>query len=139
MGNKTYDYIIVGAGSAGCVLANRLTESANTSVLLLEFGGKESSIFIQMPTALQIPMNMQKYNWYYKSEPEPHLNGRQMDVPRGKALGDLQAPILLAPAVVRLLRDAQRPAGFEDRLTAGQGNLSLPQLADNLFRRVSLP
>ncbi|GBF28510.1 oxygen-dependent choline dehydrogenase [bacterium MnTg03] len=85
--NQTYDYVIVGAGSAGCVLANRLTEDPDISVLLLEFGGSDRSIFIQMPTALSIPMNMPKYNWGYQSQPEPYLDNRRMDCPRGKVLG----------------------------------------------------
>jgi choline dehydrogenase len=82
-----FDYIIVGAGSAGCVLANRLTEDPSVSVLLLEYGGGDSSIFIQMPTALSIPMNTDKYNWHYETEPELRLNGRRMHCPRGKVLG----------------------------------------------------
>ena len=85
--SEKFDYIIVGAGSAGCVLANRLTEDANTSVLLLEYGGSDKSIFIQMPTALSIPMNMKKYNWGYETQPEPYLDNRRMDCPRGKVLG----------------------------------------------------
>ena len=85
--NQSYDYIIVGAGSAGCVLANRLTEDASVSVLLLEFGGSDRSIFIQMPTALSIPMNMAKFNWAYESQPEPYLDNRRMHCPRGKVLG----------------------------------------------------
>jgi choline dehydrogenase len=85
--NQTYDYVIVGAGSAGCVLANRLSEDPNVSVLLLEFGGSDRSIFIQMPTAFSIPMNMAKYNWGYESQPEPYLNNRRIDCARGKVLG----------------------------------------------------
>ncbi|MGB6307585.1 MAG: choline dehydrogenase [Steroidobacteraceae bacterium] len=87
MDNENFDYVIVGAGSAGCVLADRLTADGRNRVLLLEFGGSDRSIFIQMPSALSIPMNMHKYNWFYHTEPEPHLNGRRMHTPRGKVLG----------------------------------------------------
>jgi choline dehydrogenase len=82
-----FDYVIVGAGSAGCVLANRLTEDGGATVLVLERGGSDSSVLIQMPSALSIPMNMAKYNWGYESEPEPQLNGRRINCPRGKVLG----------------------------------------------------
>ena len=84
---QAYDYIIIGAGSAGCVLANRLSEDPNTSVLLLEYGASDRSIFIQMPTALSIPMNMPRFNWGYESEPEPYLDNRRMNCPAGKVLG----------------------------------------------------
>jgi len=83
----TFDYIVVGAGSAGCVIANRLTEDASTTVLLVEAGGSDRSIFIRMPTALSIPMNTKKYNWGYKTQPEPFLDGRRLDCPRGRGLG----------------------------------------------------
>jgi len=82
-----YDYIIVGAGSAGCVLANRLSEDASNRVLLLETGGSDKSIFIKMPTALSIPMNTDKYAWQFHTQPEPHLDNREMHCPRGKVLG----------------------------------------------------
>ena len=82
-----FDYIIVGAGSAGCVLANRLTEDGSCTVLLLEYGGRDGSLYIQMPAALSIPMNKVRYNWFYETEPEPNLNGRRLHVPRGKVLG----------------------------------------------------
>ena len=87
MTDEQFDYVIVGAGSAGCVLANRLTEDGRHSVLVLEFGGSDRSIFVQMPTALSIPMNMQRYNWGYHTEPEPALDGRRLHTPRGKVLG----------------------------------------------------
>jgi choline dehydrogenase len=84
---EIYDYIIVGAGSAGCVLADRLSVDGNFTVLVLEFGGSDRSVFIQMPSALSIPMNTRTYNWGYESEPEPHLGGRRIIAPRGKGLG----------------------------------------------------
>ncbi len=87
MTEEFFDYVIVGAGSAGCVLANRLTEDGKATVMLLEYGGSDSSILIQMPSALSIPMNMPKYNWSYETEPEPHLGGRRLHTPRGKVLG----------------------------------------------------
>ncbi len=87
MTNANYDYIIVGAGSAGCVLANRLSTDPSNNVLLLETGGSDKSIFIQMPTALSIPMNTEKYAWQFKTEAEPFLDNRHMHCPRGKVLG----------------------------------------------------
>jgi choline dehydrogenase len=87
LADEKFDYVIVGAGSAGCVLADRLTADGQNRVLLLEYGGSDRSIFIQMPSALSIPMNMEKYNWFYHTEPEPHLDGRRMHTPRGKVLG----------------------------------------------------
>jgi choline dehydrogenase len=84
---QTFDYVIVGAGSAGCVLADRLTESGEHSVLLLEYGGSDRSLYIQMPAALSIPMNMRRYNWFFHTEPEPNLGGRRLHTPRGKVLG----------------------------------------------------
>lgn len=84
---KRYDYIIIGAGSAGCVLANRLSEDAGTSVLVLEFGGSDRSVLIQMPSAFSLPMNTKKYNWHYETVAEPHLDNRRLHCPRGKVLG----------------------------------------------------
>jgi choline dehydrogenase len=82
-----FDYVIVGAGSAGCVLADRLTEDGKYSVVVLEFGGSDRSIFVQMPSALSIPMGMSRYDWRYYTEPEPGLDGRRLHTPRGKVLG----------------------------------------------------
>ncbi|QTD56773.1 choline dehydrogenase [Parasphingorhabdus cellanae] len=82
-----WDYIIIGAGSAGCVLANRLTEDGKNRVLLLEAGGSDKNILIQMPTALSYPMASDTYNWGYMSESEAALDGRQITCPRGKGLG----------------------------------------------------
>lgn len=82
-----YDYIIVGAGSAGCVLANRLTEDDGVRVLVLEAGPQDHSIFIHMPSAFAYPMAGTKYNWHYETEPEPYLNNRTMHCPRGHVVG----------------------------------------------------
>ncbi len=81
------DYVIVGAGSAGCALAYRLSEDGANSVIVIEYGGSDAGPFIQMPGALSFPMNMKRYDWGFESEPEPHLGNRKMHVPRGKVLG----------------------------------------------------
>ncbi|WP_298861798.1 choline dehydrogenase [uncultured Sulfitobacter sp.] len=80
------DFVIVGAGSAGCAIAYRLGE-AGASVLVIEHGGTDAGPFIQMPAALSYPMNMKRYDWGYLSEPEPHLDGRELVCPRGKVIG----------------------------------------------------
>ena len=80
------DYVIVGAGSAGCAIAYRLAE-AGRKVIVVEFGGTDAGPFIQMPGALSYPMNMKRYDWGFVSEPEPHLGGRRLATPRGKVLG----------------------------------------------------
>ena len=84
---QVFDFIIIGSGSAGSVMASRLSEDGRHSVLVLEYGGSDRGPFIQMPSALSYPMNMGLYNWGFESEPEPHLGGRRMATPRGKVVG----------------------------------------------------
>ena len=80
------EFVIVGAGSAGCAMAYRLAE-AGRHVIVIEHGGTDAGPFIQMPAALSYPMNMKRYDWGYLSEPEPHLGGRRLACPRGKVIG----------------------------------------------------
>jgi len=82
-----FDYIIVGAGSAGCVLANRLTADGRSTVLLLEAGPRDKDFWIHVPLGYGKLFARTDINWAYQSEPEPALNGRRVFTPRGKVLG----------------------------------------------------
>ena len=80
------EYVVVGAGSAGCAIAYRLSQ-AGKRVLVIEYGGSDRGPLIQMPGALSYPMNMSRYDWGYQTEPEPNLGGRRLATPRGKVIG----------------------------------------------------
>src|ERR1700680_2391253 len=127
MANEDFDYVIVGAGSAGCVLADRLRAGGSRRVLVLEYGGSDRSIFIQMPSALSIPMNMPKYNWFYHTEPEPGLDGRRLHTPRGKVLG-------VASSINGLVYIRGNPLDFERWAEEGAEGWSYPEVLP-YFRR----
>ncbi|AKH43896.1 choline dehydrogenase [Altererythrobacter atlanticus] len=83
----SYDYIVVGAGSTGCVVASRLSEDPKNRVLVLEAGGRDEHLYLKMPLAFLKAMPDPRFNWTYMTEPEPHLGGRQLPLPRGKVMG----------------------------------------------------
>jgi choline dehydrogenase len=87
MDSETFDYIVVGAGSSGCVLAGRLSEDPAVRVLLLEAGPTDNSVWIHLPIGYGKTMWSDKYNWRFKTDPDPNMNGRQIYWPRGKTLG----------------------------------------------------
>ena len=84
---RAFDYVIIGAGSAGCVLANRLSARPNQSVLLIEAGGSDAHPYIRMPAGIAKLASHERFNWGYQTEPETHLDGRRLWWPRGKVLG----------------------------------------------------
>ena len=84
---KAYDYIVIGAGSAGCVVASRLSEDKDVSVLVVEAGGSDDNMYIRMPLGFLRAMLNPEFNWGYSSEPEPNLNNRRLMLPRGRVLG----------------------------------------------------
>lgn len=87
MAEPVFDYLIVGAGSAGCVLANRLGSDPNMRILVLEAGPADKSWTLDMPSAVGIVVGGSRYNWRYESEPEPYLDNRRIGTPRGRTLG----------------------------------------------------
>ena len=87
MRNLTYDYVVIGAGSAGCVLASRLSENQQARVLLLEAGGRDDNPLLHVPLLAGVNFRARRHNWFYWTAPEAHLGGRQIFWPRGKVLG----------------------------------------------------
>ncbi len=90
-GSETYDYVIVGAGSAGCVLANRLSADPNVRVAIVEAGGKDDWIWFHIPVGYLFAIGNPRADWCFKTEPEPGLNGRVLSYPRGKTIGGSSA------------------------------------------------
>ena len=84
---SSYDYIVVGAGSAGCVMAARLSEDATKTVLLLEAGPEDKSMWIDIPAGFSKLLNSPTYNWNFETEPDPGMHNRKIPIPRGKTLG----------------------------------------------------
>src|SRR5258705_669659 len=124
---ETFDYVVVGAGSAGCVLADRLTASSRHRVLLLEAGGHDRNVWIHIPLGYGKLFSNSKVNWLYSSEPEAELNNRQIIQPRGKVLGG-------SSSINGLLYIRGQPADFDHWRQLGNSGWSFDDVLP-YFRR----
>src|ERR671937_135835 len=114
--SKGYDYVIVGGGSAGCVLANRLSEDGAARVLLIEAGGRDLNPLIRIPLGMGKMHEYDLFNWGYHTEPEPNMNGRKIEAMRGKVLGGSSSINVMA--YTRGHRGDAGPVGTEYAKTA---------------------
>jgi choline dehydrogenase len=117
-----YDYIIVGAGTAGCLLANRLSQDPAVSVLLLEAGPRPRGLWVRMPAGVSKLIFPGPMNWGFSTEPEPHLNGRQIYAPRGRGLGG--SSLINGMAFFR-----GQPRGLRQLVAVRRGRLALARRA----------
>ena len=85
--SNEFDYVVIGSGSAGAIVASRLSENPDVSVLLLEAGPRDNSLLLRIPAAARYAFNARRFNWNFQSEPEPGLNGRTLALPAGRVLG----------------------------------------------------
>ena len=116
-----YDYIVVGAGSAGCVVANRLSADPSKRVLLLEAGGKDDWIWFHIPVGYLFAIGNPRADWMFETTPQPGLNGRTLAYPRGKVLGGssaINAMITVGCDALRVQRMKKKKLSIKDKITA---------------------
>ena len=112
MASLEYDYIVIGAGSAGCVLADKLSADGQTSVLLLEAGGHDRRLWIKMPIGYGKTFYDERVNWKFEAQPDPQLNGRRIYFPRGKVVGG-------SSSINAMVYCRGLPGDFDDWAAAG--------------------
>jgi len=116
-----YDYIVIGAGSAGCVLASRLSEDPGFKVLLLEAGSSASSVFVRMPAGIRVLYTSPKYNWRFWTEPQTYLDNRSIYIPRGRVVGG-------SSSINSMIAIRGNPSDYDGWASQGLPNWSYEQL-----------
>ncbi|HEY0303125.1 MAG TPA: GMC family oxidoreductase N-terminal domain-containing protein, partial [Rhizomicrobium sp.] len=127
MGEASFDYVIAGAGTAGCVLANRLSEDPSVRVCLIEAGGQDSHPFIHVPALVGAALTLKKLSWGLETVPQENLNGRRIPVPRGRVLGG-------SSSVNGMVYFRGHPGDYDDWAAAGNSGWSWAEVLPCFLR-----